>query len=105
MGEPFAGIMDVVTIFPLHWERTRQKMNFLVWEMSLVPFLAVIKEVAVGGATYGIMYNELFKEMMTARGLDSYTACHLHKYGYPNSTSQTSRGVTSHNTSSKGLML
>ena len=44
-------------------------MNFLVWEMSLLPFLAVIKEVAVGGAISGIMYNELLKEIMTARGL------------------------------------
>jgi len=71
-----------------------------------MPFLAVIKEVAVGGATSGILYNELSKEIMTARGLDSYTTCRLHKYGWPNSTSQTSRGVTSHNTSSvKGLML
>ena len=81
-------------------------MNFLVCDMSLLPFLAVIKDVAVGGATSGILYNELFKEIMTARGLDSYTACRLHKYGWPNNTSQTSRGVTSHNTSSvKGLML
>ena len=74
--------------------------------MSLLPFLAVIKEVAVGGATSRILYNDLLKEIMTARGLDSYTACRLHKYGCPNNTSQTSRGVTSHNTSSvNGLML
>ena len=81
-------------------------MNFLVWEMSLLPFLAVIRDVAVGGAISGILYNELLKEIMTARGLDSYTACRLHKYGWPNNTSQTSSGATSHNTSSvKGLML
>ena len=81
-------------------------MNFLVCDMSLLPFLAVIKDVAVGGAISGILYNELFKEIMTARGLDSYTACRLHKYGWPSNTSQTSRGVTSHNTSSvNGLML
>ena len=81
-------------------------MNFLVCDMSLLPFLAVIKDVAVGGATSDILYNELLKEIMTARGLDSYTACRLHKYGWPNNTSQTSRGVTSHNTSSvNGLML
>jgi len=49
--------------------------------MSLLPFLAAIKEVTVGGATFGILYNELHKEIMTARGLDSYIACHLHKYG------------------------
>jgi len=49
------GVTDAVTIFPLLWEKTRQKMNFLVWEMSLLPFLTVIKEVVVGGATSGIM--------------------------------------------------
>ena len=98
--------MEVAMIFPLLWERTRQKINFLVCEMGLLPFLVAIKEVAVGGVTSGILYNELFKEIMTVRGLDSYTACHLHKYGWPNSKSQTSRGVTSHNTSYvKGLML
>jgi len=105
-GGTFAGVMDVAMIFPLLSERTTQKINFLVYEMSLLPFLAVIKEVAVGGATSGILYNELSKEIMTERGLDSYTACRLHKYGWPNSTPQTSRGVTSHNTSSvKGFML
>ena len=81
-------------------------MSFLVYDMSFLPFLAVIKDVAVGGATCGILYNELFKEIMISRGLESYTSCRLHKYGWPNSTSQTSRGVTSHNTSfAKGLML
>ena len=63
--EPFVGVMDVVTIFPFLWERTREKINFLVCEMSLLPFMAVIKEVAVGGATSGILYNELVKEVMT----------------------------------------
>ena len=71
MEEPFAGVMDVATIFPLLWERTRQKINFLVYEMSLLPFLATIKEVAVAGATSGIMYNELPKVIITMRGLDS----------------------------------
>ena len=66
MEEPFAGVMDVATIFPLLWERTGLKINFLVYEMSLLPFLAVIKEVVVGGATSGILYNELSKEIMTA---------------------------------------
>ena len=42
------------------------KLNFLVREMSLLPFLEVIKEVAVGGATSSILYNELFKEIMSA---------------------------------------
>lgn len=104
--EPFTGVMDAATIFPLLWDWTRQKMNFLVWEMSLLHFLAMIKEVVVGGTTSDILYNELPKEIMTARGLDSYTACRLHKYGWPNNTSQTSKGATSHNTSyMKGLML
>ena len=56
MEEPFAGVMDVEMIFRLLWEKTKQKMNFL-WEMSLLLFLAVIKEVAVGGATFSILYN------------------------------------------------
>jgi len=64
--EPFAGVRDVAMIFPLLWKQTRQKMNFLVWEMSLPPFLVMIKEVAVGGATFGILYNELPKEIMIA---------------------------------------
>ena len=81
-------------------------MNFLVSEMRLLPFLVIIKEVAVGWAASGILYNKLPKEIIIARGLDSYTTCRLHKYGWPDNTSQTSRGVTSHNTSSvKGLML
>ena len=81
-------------------------MNFLVSEMSLLHFLAVIKEVAVGGATYNIFYNESPKVIITVRGLDSYTICCLHKYGWPNNTSQISKGVTSHNNSFvKGLML
>jgi len=45
-------------------------MNFLVREMSLLPFLAAIKEVVVGGATSGILYNELPKEIITTRGLE-----------------------------------
>ena len=74
--------------------------------MSLQPCFAVIKEMAVGGATSGILYNLFANVMITARGLDSYTACRFHKYGCPNNTSQTSRGAMSHNTSSvKGLML
>ena len=79
--EPFMSVMDVATIFPFLWERTIQKMNFLVWEMSLLHFLVVIKEVAVGGATSSILYNELPKEIITTRGLYSYTPCCIHKYG------------------------
>jgi len=65
MEQPFARVADLGMIFPLLWERTRQKMNSLVSEMSLLHFIAVIKEVAVGGATSGILYNELPKEIIT----------------------------------------
>jgi hypothetical protein len=44
-------------------------MNFLVCEMTLLHFLAEIKEIAVGGATYGILYNFLPKEIITLRGI------------------------------------
>jgi len=61
---------------------------------------------AVGGATSSILYNLFSKITITARGLDSYTSCHFHKYGWPNNKSQTSTGEMSHNTwSVKGLML
>ena len=74
--------------------------------MILLHFFAAIKEVAVGGATSDILYNELPKEIITGQGLDSYTTCCFHKYACPNNTSQTSRGTTSQNASSvKGLML
>ena len=50
--------------------------------------------------------NRFLKVTITTRGLNSYTSCHFHKYGCPNNTSQTSKGSTSHNTSSvKSLML
>ena len=74
--------------------------------MILLHCFAVIKEMVVGGATFGIMYNLLAKVIITERGLDSYTTCRFHKYGCPNNTSQTLRGSMSHNNSSmKGLML
>ena len=92
------------TIFPLLWEKTKKKINFLVWDMILLPFIVDIKEVVVGGVTSGILYNVSSKEIITAWALDSYTTCHFHKYDFSNNTSQTSRGATSHNTSSvKGL--
>jgi hypothetical protein len=73
--------------------------------MSLLHFFAVTKEMVVGSAISGILYNLLPKVIITARSLDSYTACRFHKYGWPNNTSETSRGSMSHNTSSvKGLM-
>src|SRR3984885_14533215 len=74
--------------------------------MILLHCFAVIKEMAAGGATSGIVNNLFPNVIITARGLDSYTACRFHKYGCPNNTSQTSWGAMSHNTSSvKGLML
>jgi len=53
-----------------------------------------------------ILYNLFPIVTITTRGIDSYTTCRFHKYGWPNSTSQISRGSMSHNTKSvKGLML
>ena len=60
----------------------------------------IVKEIAGGGTTSGILYKLFPKVIITARGLDSYTTCHLHKYGWPNNTSAMSRGATSQNTSS-----
>jgi hypothetical protein len=81
-------------------------MNFSVCEMTLLHFLAEIKEIAVGETTSGIMYNCLPKEIITLRGLDSYIVCRFQKYGCPKITSQNSRGEISHTTLSlKGLML
>ena len=73
--------------------------------MTLLHYLADIKEMAVGGATFCILYNLVPKEIITERGLNSYTDWCFHKYGCPNNTSQNSRGETSHSASSvKGLM-
>ena len=74
--------------------------------MRLLHWFAVTKEMVVGGATSGILYNLFPKVTITTWGLDSYIACYFHKYGCPNNTSQISMGATSQNTSSvKGLML
>jgi len=90
----------------LLWEWTRKEINFLVSEMFLLKFLIVVKELVVGGATSDILYNILPKEIMIERGLNSYIIWCIHKYGYPNNTSQTSSGATSHDTSCvKGFML
>ncbi len=59
--------------------------------MILLHFLAKIEEMAVGGATYGILYNSLSKVIIIVQGLDSYIAWLFHKYGWPNNISQTSR--------------
>ena len=75
-------------------------MNFLVYEMTLPHFLEEIKEVTVGDATFGILYNCLPKVIITLHGLESYTTCRFYKYGWPKITSKTSMGSISHNTSS-----
>jgi hypothetical protein len=101
---PCLEVMATVFLFPLG--RIIRKTNFLVLEMSLLHCFSVTKEMVVGGAISGILYNLSAKVIITAQGLDSYTACHFHKYGWPNNTLETSRGAMSHNTSSmKGLML
>jgi hypothetical protein len=41
--------------------------------MTLLHFLEEIKEITVGGATSGIMYNCLPKVIITLWGLESYT--------------------------------
>jgi hypothetical protein len=101
---PCLEVMAIVFLFPSGW--IIRKTNFLVLEMSLLHCFAVTKEMVVGGAISGILYILLPKVIITTRGLDSYTTCRFHKYGWPNNTSETSRGSMSHNTSSvKGLML
>lgn len=74
--------------------------------MILLHSLPDIEEVALGGATSGILYKGLPKEIIIERGLNTYTTCRFNKYGHPNNTSQVLRVEASHNTSSvKGLML
>jgi hypothetical protein len=58
-----------------------KKTNLLVYEMTVLHCLANIKEIMVGGATSGILYNFLPKVIIKLWGLDSYTACLFHKYG------------------------
>jgi hypothetical protein len=73
--------------------------------MNLLHLLVEIKEIAIGGATSGILYNCIPKAIITLQGLDPYTTCFFHKYGFPKRTSQNSRGEISHNTLSlKGFM-
>jgi hypothetical protein len=94
----------IVFLFPSGW--IIKKTNFLALAMSLLHCFAVTKEMDVGGAISGIMYKLLPKLIITARGMESYTTCHFHMYGWPNNTSKTSRGAMSHNTSFvMGLML
>jgi hypothetical protein len=87
----------VATTFCLLRERITKKMDFPVFEMTLLHCLEEINEITVGGATFGILYNCLPKVIITLQGLDSYTTCHFHKYGWPKRTSQNSSGEISHN--------
>ena len=58
--------MEVVaTVFFLPWGRIIRKTNFLVWEMSLLHFFTVTKDIAAGGGTYGILYNLFPKVTIT----------------------------------------
>ena len=101
---PCLDVMPTIFFFP--WGHIMRKTNLPVLEMILLHCFAVTKEMALGGATSGILYNLFPKVTITTRGLDSYTTCCFHKYGCLNNTSQTSRGEMSQNTSSmKGLML
>ena len=96
----------MATIFFFPCGRIISKINFFIWETILLHCFAVVKEMAGGGTIYGILYKLFPKVITTERGLDLYTTCHFHKYGWPNNTSDTSRGATSHSTSSvKGLMM
>jgi hypothetical protein len=63
----------VVTNFYLLSAWITKKKNFMVFEMTLLYFLAEIKEITVGNTTSGILYNCLPKVIITLRGVDSYT--------------------------------
>ena len=103
-GEPCFEVEATIFFFPC--EQVVRKINFLVWETILLRCFVVVKEMTGGSTTSGILYKLFPKVIIIARGLDSYRACHLHKYGWPNNTLATSRGETSQNTSSvNDLML
>ena len=102
-GEPC--FEAVATIFILVCGRIVKKINLLLLETILLHCFAVVKDMARGGTTFGILYNLFPKLITTERGLDSYTVCHFHKYGWPNNTSDTSRVTTSHSTSSVNLLM
>ena len=65
-------VVAIVFFFPLG--QIIRKMNFLVWEMSLLHCFVVTKEIVAGACTSGILYNLFPKVTITARGRDSYTA-------------------------------
>ena len=103
-GEPYFEVVATILFFP--YERVVRKINFLVWETILLRFFVAVKEMIGGGTTSRILYMLFPKLITTTQGLDSYTKCRLHKYGWPSNTPATSRGATSHNTSSvNGLIL
>ena len=103
-GEPCLEVVATIFFLPRGWIVMKKK--FLVWEIILLYCFAVLKEMVEGGTTFGILYNLFPKVIIKQLGLDSYTTCRFYKYGWPNNTSATSRGATSHNTSSvNGLML
>jgi hypothetical protein len=56
--------------------------------MTFLHFLEEIKKIAVSGIASSILYNFLFKVVITLRGLDSYTTWCFHKYGWPKITLQ-----------------
>jgi hypothetical protein len=71
----------VVVTFYLLRAWIKKNMNFSVYEMTVLHCLAKIKEIVVGGTTFGILYNCLHKVIITLEGLESYKSCHFHKYG------------------------
>ena len=61
-----------------------------------------------GGRQYYLWYpvQLITQSNNKVQGLELSTTCQFYKYGWPNNTSQTSRGAASHSTSYvKGLML
>ena len=82
--EPYFEVVATIFFFP--YEQFVRKMNFLVWETILLRCFAVVKEMTGGGTTFGILYKLFPKLIITTQGLDSYTTCFLHKYGWPYNT-------------------
>ena len=98
-------VTNVATTFCLLWAWITKKKNFPIWEMTFLHCLVEIKEITLGGTASSILYNFLFKVIITLWGLDSYTTWRFHKKVWPKRTSQNSRGATSDNTSClKGLI-
>ena len=51
-----------------------KETNFPIYEMTFLHYLAEIKEITLSETASGILYNFLFKLIITQRGLDSYKA-------------------------------